>query len=374
MTCPPPNPAHIRALDGIRGVAVVFVIWFHFRRSELPGGWIGMSIFFPLSGFLITRQLVIERLRSGRISVSRFWVRRARRLLPALYVVLALVGLIVLVGDRPAGGLVGDSVSSLLYVNNWWQLRHTVAYWQQFSGRASPLEHLWSLSVEEQFYIVWPIVVIGVLRIFRGSLAALKVVLACGCLAGAFYGVILSRHGGADITPVYYNTFVRTAELAAGSLLAVIMVTRKRRSPSTTRARLGLEIIAVGCLIALTFLALTLDRGTTGFVSNGGMFAAGLATCVLIAAAHQNGPVARTLSRAPLAWSGTRCYSLYLWHWPVFVFMTHRDTGLTGWWLTAVQVIVTVSAAVLSYWLIELPFRSRSIRIERSVRGPAVVV
>lgn len=349
--------SQVGALDGIRGVAVGLVVWLHLRAEQMPGGWVGMSVFFPLSGFLMTRLILNERQHSGgNVSLGRFWRRRARRLLPAHYVMLAIVAALLIAGGTWASNDGGAVVSSLLYSNNWWQLSHSVDYWSQFSSRLSPFEHLWSLSVEEQFYVLWPMIAVVVLRTARRPLRTLWIVSCVLAAVGAAYGLALARFRWDGTTAIYYNTGVRGGELLAGSALAVLFAARPMIW-SSARARSALDIAAAVCLAGIGYTALTLSASASRFIADGGMFVAGLATTVIIASAMRGGAVETLLSRSPLRWLGTRCYSLYLWHWPIIALATRESTGLHGWWLTALQLVLMSATTVLSYWLVEEPIR-----------------
>lgn len=356
-----PRSAQITALDGIRGIAVGLVVWLHLRAQQMPGGWVGMSVFFPLSGFLMTRLILNERSHTGgHVGLRRFWWRRARRLLPAHYVMLAAVVALLIVGGTWAASDRGAVVSSLLYSNNWWQLAHSVDYWSEFSGRLSPFEHLWSLSVEEQFYVLWPTIAVVVLKYARRPLRAVGCV-ACGLsVVGFAYGLAITRLGWGSTTDVYYNTGVRGAELLAGSALAVLFAARPTLW-STQWARTALDLGAGASLTVIAVLALRLDGAASRFIADGGMFATGLATVLIISAAVRGGAVEALLSSTPLRWLGTRCYSLYLWHWPIIALVTRESSGFSGWWLTSVQLALMSAATVVSYRLVEDPFR-RGVR------------
>src|SRR5581483_186633 len=248
----------VPALDGVRGVAVGLVVLFHLRPDLLPGGWVGMSIFFSLSGFLITRLLLTEVQRDGTVSLRRFWIRRARRLLPALYALLAAVAVVLVVHGTWTARVRGATWSSLLYVNNWWQLHHATDYWAQFDTTRPPFEHLWSLSVEEQFYVAWPLVVFAATRWARRPLAAIGVAATVITVWGVAFGLAMAHFGWGGMTAQYYNTFVRAAELLAGGLLAVVLAARPDLW-STARARRHLDLIACVLLAVLVGVSVVLD-------------------------------------------------------------------------------------------------------------------
>jgi peptidoglycan/LPS O-acetylase OafA/YrhL len=200
--------SHIPALDGVRGIAVVGVLFFH--AGHLSGGFLGVDLFFTLSGFLITSLLIAEWREHGTVRLSAFWARRARRLLPALFIVLTLAALYgaLLAGDTELGRLRGDAFASLFYVSNWWQIGHRQSYWDIFTA-GSPLAHMWSLAIEEQFYLVWPIVFFVVIK--RAGRRALPWLFATTAVLTAASAVAMAwlHHPGSDPTRVYEGSDTR---------------------------------------------------------------------------------------------------------------------------------------------------------------------
>ena len=346
----------LAGLDGLRGFALALMVWFHFRSGEMPGGWVGICVFFPLSGFLITRLLLEELDRTSTVSLRAFWVRRARRLLPALFAVLALAAPIAVVAGVSAHEVGGAVWSTLLYCNNWWQLSQDTNYWAQLTGDVAPFEHLWSLSVEEQFYFVWPLVVLAVWTLSRRPRRALLAVCAVVITAGVVLGFIGGP--GSDVTVVYYNTLVRSAEILAGAALAVVVTARPEWF---SRPRLRPVADAAGWFAVgfVLLVGMTLTGTRTGFIENGGMFAAAVAGCIAIVGCLAGGTLTRAMDWSVLRWLGTRSYGIYLWHWPIFVLVTEEAVGYDGWWLTGIHVGLTTACAVLSYWLVEEPWRTR---------------
>ena len=242
---PPRRPhvslPHLSGLDGLRGLAVLAVILYHGGVSWAPGGLLGVELFFVLSGFLITSLLVAEWTRSATIALRGFWARRARRLLPALFVLVLAIGVYYALGGptQAVPDLESDGISTLLYFNNWHQIANGTNYFAA-SGPISPLQHTWSLAIEEQFYVVWPLVVLGVLALARRrgasgrrSLQILLGLTVAGALASAVDMALLfgGRHG---LDRVYYGTDTRAAGLLIGASLA-IAVTLHRRRPGPTR-------------------------------------------------------------------------------------------------------------------------------------------
>jgi peptidoglycan/LPS O-acetylase OafA/YrhL len=323
-------------LDGLRGFALLLVLWFHFRGGEMPGGWVGICVFFPLSGFLITRLLVRELGSTERVDLKAFWSRRARRLMPALIAMLAVMPAIAWASGFSAGSVFGAVGSTLAYANNWWQLSESTDYWAQFHGEVQPFEHLWSLSVEEQFYVVWPIIVFGVWKLARRPHRALLGL----CVV-----------------------------VGVGAAIAVIVSAKPHLLPRGRAGRFADVAGWIGLGIVLT-TAIVLDDSPT-FIDRGGMFLVSLAGCASIIGCLTGGSLARALEWPVVKWLGTRSYGLYLWHWPIFVVVTEESVGLSGWWLTGVHASLTVACAVLSHWLVEERWRAKRRPISEPSPLPA---
>src|SRR5450755_1561513 len=236
---------HYRALDGLRGVAVAAVLLYHGGVSWAPGGFLGVEVFFVLSGFLITSLLVAEWTRAGTISLRAFWARRARRLMPALFVLVVVIGIYyALAGpDKAIPGFLGDGISTLLYYSNWHQLAAGASYFAA-GGPVSPFQHTWSLAIEEQFYILWPLVVLAVVTVLRLRRAASPARTLTILLAMSVAGVVVSAietallfDGGGGLDRVYYGTDTRAASLLVGAALAfAVALGRQPRSPIARRA------------------------------------------------------------------------------------------------------------------------------------------
>jgi peptidoglycan/LPS O-acetylase OafA/YrhL len=359
----PARPAsipHAPALDGLRGLAVLAVLAFH--AGHLPGGYLGVDLFFVLSGYLITRLLLAEWSSTGGVRLGAFWGRRFRRLLPALLVVLvAVLAYAALLAD-PAEltRIRRDAVATVLYLANWEALSAGRDYWALFDA-PSPLEHMWSLAIEEQFYVVWPLVVVGLLRVSGGSRRLLLGVALVGAVAAATLGVVI---GSSDGARAYLGTDTRAASILAGAALGVV-VSRSGWSWATRhpRALAGAGWIAA---VALGTAWIALD-GASPWLWRGGMAACGLAAVVLIAATAgpESGTLGRLLANPILRWFGLISYGLYLWHWPVYVVLDADRTGLTDPALTVVRVAVSIALAVVSFRVVERPIRTGTVRIPR---------
>ena len=358
---------HVGALDGLRGLAVVAVILYHAGVSWLPGGFLGVELFFVLSGYLITSLLLAEWLERGTIALPAFWARRARRLLPALVVLVIVVGLYyALDGNAQAvPGLLGDGLAALLYYSNWHQVAVGTNYFVA-SGPVSPFQHTWSLAIEEQFYALWPLIVLGSVSLVRSrrgssaaSLRALLGVALIGVAASALM-CLLEFAGGAGIDRVYYGTDTRASGLLAGAALAIWLALRRSEGRAAINRRAGLSVAAVAGL-ALVFAAIRLANSSSAWLFPWGLLAVDAATVTVIAAAVlAPGTLAsRLLSVAPLRATGRISYGLYLWHFPLFLWLDTGTTGLSGLSLLAVRVAVTVGVSIVSYVFVEQPIRQR---------------
>jgi peptidoglycan/LPS O-acetylase OafA/YrhL len=357
---------HVPALDGLRGLAVAVVLWFH--ADHLRGGYLGVDLFFTLSGYLITSLLVGEWRQTGRVALVPFWGRRVRRLLPALVVTLVAVGLLAQWQVLPAarGDLRDAGLATLGYVANWRTLLADHGYWDQ-ALTPSWLEHTWSLAIEEQFYLLWPLVVVAVMasrprsggqsgggsreRRVRllGTVAAAGAVLSAG-------GMIAGSLAGATVERLYLGTDTRVAAILLGAAAACFQRATGSVPEWRGRDRRRLAIAAVAALAFLALVWTTLD-GTSALLYRGGLLACGLAAVVIIVDITTPGPsvVARVLAVPPLRGLGAISYGLYLYHWPIYRLLAESELGLEGWGLTAAQVATSLAAAVLSHRFLEQP-------------------
>jgi peptidoglycan/LPS O-acetylase OafA/YrhL len=366
-----PPPRYWPALDGIRALAVSVVVAYHL--GYLPGGWLGVDVFFVLSGYLITTLLLRDRERTGSVVNLRFWGRRAKRLLPAVFLLLVVLGVYAWVGGP---GLVpaqlrSPALATFFYVANWQQLIAGHGYFAQFSA-PSPLVHTWSLAIEEQYYVLWPFLLAAgtwALGRRRGVTRALVAATVLGAVASAAWmGVaahILSTNRA------YLGTDTRGWELLVGGAAAMAwpagggagLLGRGRRTgrSAATRARPGPRPGAVASGVGLVVVGAVLSRagGPPPWIWDGGLVAAGLGAAAVIVGVMRapEGPVARVLALAPLAWLGRLSYSLYLWHWPVIVLVNQTTTGLSGAALVALRVALMLAATCASYYVVEAPLR-----------------
>jgi peptidoglycan/LPS O-acetylase OafA/YrhL len=359
------------ALDGIRAFAVGAVLLYHAGQSWAVGGFLGVDVFFVLSGFLITTLLVTEWTNRGGIDLLAFWVRRARRLLPALFVVM--LGIVVYAGVFAAPGeldrIRGDSLASLGYVANWRFIFSGQSYFDQFT-QPSPLRHMWSLAIEEQFYLVWPLIVAGLLwwrRSLRALLAACVVLIA----ASATLMAVLYQPGR-DPSRVYYGADTRAQSLLIGAVVGILVFVHGPLRSLT--ARTAIRIAAVlGAGYTLWLFWRMSER--TDALYRGGFVLEALAVSAVIVSVVQpdRGVLGRFLSLSPLRWIGRISYGLYLWHWPVYLTLTEKRTGLDGFWLLALRIAVSVAFAAASFYAVERPIRAGTLRLPIRVPMPKVV-
>lgn len=350
---------HLPALDGLRGLALVGVLLFH-ADGLLPGGYLGVDLFFVLSGYLITALLLAEHRSTGRVDLYAFWLRRARRLLPALLALMPAIALYGWLFARPEDlhTLRMQALASLGYFANWHAIFDHRSYWQLFAA-PSPLEHTWSLSIEEQFYLLWPLVVVGILRRY-GARAVLGVSLLLTALS---MGAMVLLFSPGATSRVYLGTDTRMAAILAGASLAAVLPLGSRLGAARLRWLDALGIVAVAGL-AVAWCTLP---GTSSFLYHGGFWLTELGVLVLIACAvaGPQGVVARALSLKPLTWLGTISYGVYLWHWPVNVLLTAERTSLHPGMLQVVRLALSFAVALVSYRFIERPIRRNGFNFGR---------
>jgi peptidoglycan/LPS O-acetylase OafA/YrhL len=339
------------SLDGVRGVAIAAVIAFHL--GYLGGGWVGVDVFFVLSGFLITSLLLAEQARSGRIRLGAFWARRARRLLPALLFLVFALGLYALLGGPGVvpSQLRSPAMAALLYFANWQQVAAGHSYFTQFQA-VNPLLHTWSLAVEEQYYLVWPLLVVGLVALGRRRSTRRLVFVTAFLAAGSALWMGVAAH---VLGPnrAYLGTDTRVWELLLGGLGAMAL---RKAGPTRRPALWGAATVGGVGVVAL---GTALGGGPPGWIWDGGLVAMALGALVVVVGSIRSpaGPVARLLATGPLRWLGRISYSLYLWHWPVIVLLTTSSTGLRGAGLLSARLATMVGASCVSYFVVEQPMR-----------------
>jgi peptidoglycan/LPS O-acetylase OafA/YrhL len=381
---------YMPGLDGLRAVAVLAVIAYHLGFSWAPGGLLGVGVFFTLSGYLIT-DLLLAQLATGRMRLADFWLARARRLLPALFLMLAVVVVwVVGIGPGQPAEFRNAVIAAALYVANWQLIFQHVSYFASF-GPPSPLNHLWSLGVEEQFYIVWPLLLLFGLRFIRERssasgrrprLAVVTLLLA----AGSAVEMALLYRPTLDPSRIYFGTDTRAFELLAGAALAMVWPSRALRAKIVPGARRTLDALgAVGLLAILGLMWRTSEY--SALLYRGGFVVLSVATVLVVAAlAHPACRLGRVLSFGPLRWIGVRSYGIYLWHVPIVVLTTPAADHGINLGRDALQVAATFLVAALSWRFVEQPVRhgalgrlwkrTRDLRRELAplARGRAIAV
>jgi len=348
---------YLPGLDGLRALAVIGVLLYHADLGWTPGGFLGVEVFFVISGYLITSLLLAEWNRRGSISFKAFWLRRARRLLPALFLVITTtLAFAVVFLPQEVAGLRGDALAAIGYVTNWYLVFSHKSYFEVI-GRPPMLRHLWSLAIEEQFYVLFPLLFAIGMKLLRRRRMLLAVI--AGAVASAVLMAVLYQP---DVDPsrVYYGTDTRASGLLIGVALAFVWGPGDLRSRATRANALLFDVIGLGALAALFSSYRWLDEFQP-FLYRGGFVSVALITSVLIAVAVH--PRARLLPRLlgqkVLCWIGQRSYGIYLWHWPVFmVTRPQLDVLITGLPLLVLRLAVTGVLAELSYRFVEMPIRT----------------
>jgi peptidoglycan/LPS O-acetylase OafA/YrhL len=351
---------YLPGIDALRALAVLAVLLYHAEVSWMPGGFLGVDVFFVISGYLITSLLLTERKQTGTIDLKRFWKRRARRLLPAAFVMLGitLAGAVLFLHDEVAG-LRGAAVASFGYVTNWFLIFSKQSYFESF-GRPSLFRHLWSLAVEEQFYLMWPI----------AFAVGMKFVGRRGLLWGVLAGIVASTawmwilfEPGRDPSRVYYGTDTRLAGLLCGVALALVWNPRRLRPQVGRFAPLLLDGVGTIALVLLIRQLVVMSEFDTALYHGGFLRLSILTAIVLAVTAHPAARLGRILGGSvggfrPLVWVGVRSYSIYLWHWPVFMLTRPgQDVDLEGLPLLTLRLVLSLALGALSYRFVEDPIR-----------------
>lgn len=356
------NHRYIPGLDGIRALAVLAVIAYHFNFRWASGGFLGVDIFFVLSGYLITSTILPLKGNQLTVGLGQFWIGRFRRLLPAAYVmIITSFAWATLFHKELLHTLRGDTISSIFYSSNWWFIFHKLSYFDSF-GSPSPLKNLWSLAIEEQFYLIWPILLmLGLYLVKKQSKLAIFIFIGALCSA-VLMGILYEP--GADPSRIYYGTDTRSFELLIGCWLALVWPMKRLSSQK-------LSINHVNKLNAISLVAFSIfivsiifvDEYQT-FLYRGGMFLFCLNAAILIACVcHPISILGKILSLKPLRWIGSRSYGIYLWHYPIMVLGTPvTEIGNPSYWRVALQLVLILIIAELSYRFIEMPIRKEGFR------------
>lgn len=350
---------YMPGIDGLRALSVLAVIAYHLNMKWAHGGLIGVAIFFVISGYLITDQIFIQKQRYGKLDLKDFWIRRARRLLPAMFCMLLVVAVWLLLFDPDRLiRLQGDYLSSIFYVNNWWLIFHQVSYFESF-GPPSPIGHLWSLSIEEQFYLIWPLLLLLTHR--RGKLF---VFILAAAIASALLMAFLYVPGS-DPSRVYYGTDTRMFGLLIGAALAVVWPSQKLKAKVSKASRFAMDFVGAASLIVLLVMMYRMNEYDASLYEGGFLGLSVLTAVVIAVLAHPASLLGKAMGIRPLRWIGVRSYSLYIWHYPVVILTNPANQASTpSVWLIGVQLLASFVLAALSYTFVEEPLRRGSLRVK----------
>ncbi len=358
------NRNYLPAVDGLRAVAVAAVLAYHLNLPWCPGGLVGVTVFFVISGFLITGILSVELAQKRTIDLKRFWVRRLRRLMPAVILVLVATALLAwFLNQGLLYKLKTDLLPSLLWVTNWWYILRQESYFDAMVS-PSPVLHFWSLSIEEQFYLVWPLVMLFLYKKGYRRRGMRKLCLALACASALAMFVLYTP--GADPSRIYYGTDTRAFSLLAGAYLALrwpVYVKSpmpfERFCPPERQKKL--TYAGYASLAALVLMA-GLVGGTDAFWYRGGLALASVASALLIASITLPGSkLGKVFASKPLVWLGTRSYGIYLWHYPLLLLMNPSNAGNPGFFKIILELAVIVGVSELSYRFVENPLRHGAI-------------
>lgn len=357
-----PGEGYRPALDGMRAVSVVTIMLFHASFEWVRGGYWSVNVFFCVSGYLITSLLLKEYDKWGNIDLVGFYVRRARRLLPALLVVLVVVSFLTprIMGSMTPGTVRGDGWSALFYVANWRMILTGQSYFEAF-GAQSPFRHMWTLAIEEQFYLFFPLLLILLMRLFgRRSLKTMWVMVGLAVLSAIAMSM---AYTGGDPSRVYYGTDSRLQDIMMGCALACLfswMGPRRIRSLAKHRTALVAAgwVLAVGCFTSFFLFP------AAGIAFDGGFFLFDLSFAALIACVElvPDSKLAQIFSLKPFTWVGQLSYGLYLWHWPIFVWMDPERMDMPRWAVHVLAFGLTFVLASVSFYWIENPVRKGTLR------------
>jgi len=348
---------YITGFDGIRTLAVIGVILYHLLPTQMRGGYLGVPVFFVVSGYLITDLLRQEWDQNGRIAVKDFYVRRMKRLYPGMVVMLLLSAAYITLFQRNLlNNLRGVVVSSLLYVNNWWQINHGLSYFDRF-GNESPFTHLWSLAVEGQNYLIWPLLFILLMKLVKNRGTIFKIVIGCSLLSALLLAIWYSP--GADPTRVYYGTDTRLFSIWMGSALAFIWPSTHLKKEIPKKAKRVLNLAGGLSFIGLVITFFVLDDHLS-FVYYGGMLLVSLLCTILVAVtAHPGASLNRWLTNPLFSYIGKRSYGIYLYQFPVMIFYEAKigNVGENVLLHTLIEIVLILLISELSYRFIENPLR-----------------
>ncbi len=355
---------YVPALDGLRCLAVVAVIAYHMHFDWAPGGLLGVTMFFVLSGYLITGLLLKEYKETRTISLSNFWLRRVRRIIPAIvFAVLGTAILCAIFDQALLTKMRPDVLPTLFFFNNWWQIFHNVSYFDAL-GEPSPLLPCWSLSIEEQFYLIWPVALLILLKIGVSRKVIRNGTLVLAALSALEMALLFNPH--VDPSRIYYGTDTRAFSLLIGSFLAFVWpyqrLTERAGEAMSTGGRLAFNLVGVAAVVGL-FVMVATTNGFQPFIYQGGLVICSVLTALAIAVmVHPISWIGKIFAFKPFVFIGKISYSMYLWHYPVILLMTPNNIqGTLPLWLCGLQFLVIVGLSTLSYYVVENPIRHGAI-------------
>ena len=369
---------YIPAIDGLRAFAVFAVIFYHMGLPFAQGGLLGVTVFFVISGYLITGLLASEWDSTRTIDLPQFWLRRIRRLFPAIVTVIAVMAAVFSVASpllltkmRP------DIIPGLFWFENWWYIVRDLSYFEA-AGAPSPLTHFWSLAIEEQFYLVWPIILLGVFKAGASKKAVRRICLVLAVVSAIAMAVLYDPAG--DPSRVYYGTDTRAFSLLIGAWLSFAwpgaqLTPEGTRDVPATSVRV-LDAVGVAAFLGIVAMCVFVN-GFSDFMYYGGLALCSVLSAVVIAVlAHPRSLFARVAACKPLVWIGQRSYGMYLWHFPIIELLEPRNATALPWWIHLVEIALVLVISHLSYQYIETPIRKQGFRAffaQLRKRTPALV-
>ncbi|EGQ2951189.1 acetyltransferase [Staphylococcus pseudintermedius] len=357
----PINPRYMPGLDGVRAVAVIAIIIYHLNPQWLSGGFLGVDTFFVISGYLITSLLLTEYHNTGKIKLMSFWLRRVKRLIPAvLFLVMGVIVLSLIFMPTEIQKVRADSIAAIFYVSNWWYIMQNVDYFEQFA--VQPLKHLWSLAIEEQFYLVFPIVLLSLLSFIR-RLKSIRIIFLI-LLVISMIAMMVLYVPNENVARVYFGTDTRIQTLLMGVLLALVWPPFQLKAKVNRQMRTMIDTTGVVGL-AILFICFKFVSETNSILYYGGFFLISTVTLLVIASSvHPSGYFAKFLGNKVFTFIGSRSYSLYLWHYPIIVLIHHQFVqGQIPPLVYVVEILLMVLMAEFSYKFIEQPFRKEGFNI-----------
>lgn len=349
----PKQNIYIYGIDGLRALAVIMVLAYHLKLPFAQGGLLGVTVFFVISGFLITRILISQLETTGTIDLKTFWFKRIRRLYPAILAMVIPLILISAIFNRVLfTKACSDLLPTLLGFNNWWQILKNVSYFEN-AGSPSPLTHCWSLAIETQFYLLYPLLLLALSKLENGKKISARVTLALAVISALLLAILFNP--AQDPTRVYYGTDTRAFSLLIGAFLA--FNTQGRRIPK--KAARFYESIGVIAVIILLYMMIAINGYSSLLYRGGHALASVLSALVILATLNKASLLGKCLSCSPLKWIGDRSYSIYLWHYPIILLISGGAKSNIG--ITLLEILLSIILAAISYRFIETPIRHGAI-------------